>query len=445
MRPHTSKISLTLGCAALLLAPSVWSQTRELGSSGELLDGIAAVVDNGVVLKSELSDSLNFYVQAFRDRQQQVPPAQRSQLPPIAVLERQVLDQLVLREIQLQRADRLGIVVSDDMLNQALANVAGNLGITLDRLPDALAAENIDYATYREDSRKDLILRQLEQRDVLTRIAVTPRELEQCLARNEANQTNEFDYNISHILVGLPTAPTPNDIAAARQKVEEIQNRLEAGEDFAQLAITYSDAQTALDGGSLGWRKGSELPTLFADVVVQMKPGEYSDPIQSGSGFQIVRLNDMRGAERVMVDQVQARHILIAPNEILDDDATKQKIIGIRDQIERGDDFAAVAQSVSEDKLSAADGGDLGWVEPDQFVPEFAEKLKTLPIGKLSEPFRTQFGWHIVEVTDRRSYDSTDERKEQRCQEEIRASKAEEERELWLRRLRDQAFVDERL
>jgi peptidyl-prolyl cis-trans isomerase SurA len=428
-----------------LLCAAAWPQTRELGSTGELLDGIAAIVDEGIVLESELAQRLVIVVDNFRGQQQQLPPEQRTTLPPLAVLERQVLDQLVLREIQLQRAARVGIVVSDDQLNQALANVAANLGITLDQLPATLAAENLDYTMYREDSRKDIILTQLEQRDVLSRIAVTPRELDQCLRRLAANQTNEFDYNVSHILIGLSSGATSEDIRDAERRIEEIRARLDAGEDFAQLALTYSEAQTALEGGSLGWRKGSELPTLFADVVFGMRPGEHSEPIKTGSGFHLVRLNDMRGAERVMVDQVHARHILISPNAILDEDATRQKLLGIREQIVNGDDFGAVALGVSEDTLSGADGGDLGWVSPEDFVPEFAEKLKELQIGQLSEVFRTRFGWHLVEVLERRSHDTTDEVKEQRCQSEVRASKAQEEREMWLRRLRDQAYIDIRL
>ena len=442
----TGRFHTLFAAASLaLLATAAWPQTRELGSSGELLDGIAAVVEDGIVLKSELDASIRIVIENFRRQQTQLPPEQRPQLPPLTVLERQVLDQLVLKEIQLQRADRLGIVVGDDLLNQALANVARNLGLTLEQLPSALAAENIDYIAYRQESREDLVLNQLEQRDVLSRITVTPRELQQCLQRAEANQTSDFDYDVSHILVGLSASATQEEVREAERKIQEISERLDAGEDFAELALTYSEAQTALEGGALGWRKGSELPTLFADVVMRMQPGQHSDPIQSGSGYHIVRLNAVRGAERVMVDQVRARHILIAPNEILDADATRQKLLGIREQIVNGDDFGAVALAVSEDALSAADGGDLGWISPSEYVPEFAETLETLEEGVLSDVFRTRFGWHIVEVTDRRSYDTTEDLKEQRCQSEIRASKAQEEREMWLRRLRDQAYVDIRI
>lgn len=428
--------------AAIWFVPGVDAQDRELGAGGELLEGVAAVVDEGIVLKSELSERLQLVLGNLEQRQAQLPPEQRRPLPPVAIIEQQVLDQLILREIQLQRAQRVGIRVSDDMLNEALSRVAQNLGYTLEELPAVLAAENVNYTAYRDDSRRDLIIEQLEQRDVIARIAVTPRELEQCLINTEASASDAFDYNISHILIGVPANATQQDVEAARTRINEIHGRLEAGEDFARLAVATSQAQTALEGGSLGWRKGAQLPTLFANLVIRMKPGEFSAPIQSTGGFQIVRLNDMRGAERTMVDQLHVRHILLRPNEILDEAAVQQKIIGVRAQIVGGDEFATVAEAVSEDTASAAEGGDLGWISPGDTVPEFEETLATLELNEISQPVKSRFGWHLIEVLDRRSYDTTDEVKRAQCGRQVRAAKAEEERELWARRLRDQAFVD---
>jgi len=396
-------------------------------------------------LTSELQMRTEIVIDSFLGQQAQLPLEQRGQLPLRGVLEDQVLDQLIVKELQMQRAARLGIVVGDDLLNQALANVAEGLGITLDEMPAALAREGIDYEMYRQDSRSDIVLNQLEQRDVYNRISVAPRELDQCLVRSEETQTDNFDYNVSHILIGLSGSASSDDIDEAAAVAEQIQEQLEAGTDFGQLAITYSDSSTALEGGSLGWRKGSQLPTLFADVVVEMESGEVSEPIQSGSGFHIVRLNSMRGGERVMIDQVRARHILMSPNEVLDDDATHQKLLGVYQQILEGEDFATLAVASSEDTVSAADGGDLDWNTPDTFVPEFSEILESLAIGEMSEPVRTRFGWHIIEVTDRRAYDTTDDMKAQRCQQEIRLSKAEEERQMWIQQLRDEAFVEKRL
>jgi peptidyl-prolyl cis-trans isomerase SurA len=423
------------------LAPAS-AQDRELGAGGVLLEGVAAVVDEGVVLKSELAERLDLIVQSLNAQQAQTPPEQRRPLPPVSVIEQQVLEQLIVREIQLQRAERVGITVPDDMLNEALARIAQNLGYTLEELPAVLAAEGVDYTMYRDDSRRDLMIEQLEQRDVIRNISITPRELEQCLASSDASASDAFDYNISHILISVPANATQQDIDAARRRIEEIHDRLEAGEDFARLAVATSDAQTALEGGSLGWRKGAQLPTVFANVVVRMKPGEFSAPIQSTGGFQIVRLNEMRGAERTMVDQLHVRHILLRPNEILDDAAVQQKLLGIRQQIVAGDDFATVAEAVSEDPGSASEGGDLDWLSPGDTLPEFEQAIAALPLNELSQPIRTRSGWHLVEVLGRRSQDVTDEVKRQECARQIRIAKAEEERELWVRRLRDQAFVD---
>ena len=433
---------LAVTAALIQWLPSASAQDRELGAGGELLEGVAAVVDEGVVLKSELAERLDLVVQNLNRQLAEAPPEQRRPLPPVAIIEQQVLDQLVVREIQLQRADRVGINVSDDLLNEALSRVAQNLGYTLEELPAVLAAQNIDYAAYREDSRKDLLIEQLEQRDVIARITITPRELEQCLVDSDASASDAFDYNISHILISVPANATQQDIETARTRINEIHARLEAGEDFGRLAVATSQAQTALDGGALGWRKGAQLPTVFADRVIRMKPGEFSEPIQSAGGFQIVRLNDMRGADRTMVDQYRVRHILLRPNEILDEDAVQQKARGIRAQILGGDDFATVAEAVSEDTGSAAEGGDLGWVSPGDTVPEFEQILTTMPLNEISEPIKSRFGWHLIEVLERRSHDTTDEVKRDQCARQIRAAKAEEERELWVRRLRDQAFVD---
>ena len=419
-----------------------WSQTRELGGTGELLDGIAAIVDNGIVLRSEFNERLGLTINALNRIQLQTPPEQRQAMPALSILEDQVLEQLILHQVQLQRAQRFGIIASDEFLNQVLSGVAEEANLTLEDLPNALAEEGIDYAMYRQDTREQLILDQLQQRDVIAQIIIAPREMELCLSRSEQNASDEIDYNISHILIGLPSSATDNEVNEARKRVEEIYERLQTGEEFSQLAIAYSESQTALDGGALGWRKGVQLPTLFASEVIAMEAGNVSDPIQSGSGFHIVRLNDVRGAETIMIDQIRVRHILLRPNAILDDSAVMQKLVGIRNQIIEGDDFATLAQATSEDPVSAAEGGDLGWVGPGTFVPEFEQQLATLELAELSEPFQTRFGWHIVEVTERRSYDTTEEMKELKCAEQIRSTKLEEERELWLRRLRDEAFVE---
>ena len=451
MTMATTKRTLPIGLAAVLAAAMLTAprhgaaQTRELGGSGELLDGIAALVDEGVVLRSEFEQRVATVADNLMRSQAQLPPEQRGALPPLSVIEEQVLEQLILEQIQLQRANRFGIIVGDEMLNQAMASIAQGVGLTLDQFPQALAVEGIDYARYREETRQTLILEQLRQREVGASIVVAPRDMEMCLAQSTTDEYLNQEYNTSHLLIGISSTATRDEIEQAQAQVNDILERLEAGESFADLAITYSDGQNALEGGSLGWRRGIEMPSLFAELIPNMAPGDHSPPIQSGSGFHIIRLNDVRGVEPVLQDQMRIRHILLRPNELMDAPAVRQRLTSLRDDILAGDDFGAAARSVSEDPVSAADGGDLGWTPRGVFVPEFEQVIDTLEIGQLSLPFETRYGWHIAELLETRTHDTTDEVRELQCVEQVRAGKMEEEQQLWLRRLRDEAFVEIRL
>jgi len=434
------KIRIVTCLAAVLMAAlpqAAPAQTRELSEHGQLLDGIAAVVNDGVVLKSELDSETRRIVQRLQAAGQPVPPP--AQLVP------QVLERLVIQRIQLQRAERVGIRISDETLNAALANIAERNGVSLAKLPEALAAEGIDYGTYRNELRNQLAVEQLRQRDVISRINVSPREIDEYLERQEGRKFANQEFEISQILVSVSPTATQQEIAAARARIEELYRRAQAGEDFAQLAIANSDGQNALEGGKLGWRKGNELPTIFADVVPGLQVGQVSEPIRSNSGFHLVRLDNRRGGEPILQKQVHVRHILMTTNEVLDDQAVRQKLLEVRSQIIGGDDFAAVAKVLSEDPGSAVDGGDMGWTSPDVFVPEFREKVESLPIGVISEPFKTPFGWHIVQVLERRVEDTTEEVERQKAIAAIRNSKLGEESELWARRLRDEAYVEYRL
>jgi peptidyl-prolyl cis-trans isomerase SurA len=361
------------------------------------------------------------------------------------MLEGQVLDQLILEEIQVQRAARVGIEVGDNELNQALAELARSAGMTLEELPTFIEAQGLSYASFREDQRRELAIRALEQVEVVRRIAINPRELEQCLNRAVATQTDDFEYNTSHILLSFDPDGPAAAIDEVEARVRDIARQLDEGADFAQLAVAYSEAQTALEGGSLGWRRGAELPAVLAPDVLRLEVGEHSTPIRSQGAFHIVRLNDMRGAEPAMVDQIRARHILLTTTEVLDNDATEQRMLGIREQIIEGEDFATLAAALSEDSGSAVDGGDLGWMTLDQFDPAFAAMLETLEPGEISPPFRTSFGWHIAEVTDSRRYDMTEDLRAQNCRQQIGNRMVVEEREIWRRRLRDQAFIEKKI
>jgi peptidyl-prolyl cis-trans isomerase SurA len=439
VRPIGFAVVLAVALLALALCapPALHAQTRDLGASGELLDRVAATVNEGVVLQSELDEQVFLIAQRLRQ--------QSLELPPQNVLRQQVLERLVMQELQMQRADRAGIKVSDETLNNALKDVAQRNNLPLDQLPAALASQGIDYASYRDTIRKELTLQILRQRDVIARINVSPRELEQFLEKQSKLPSEANEYNVSHILIAVPQAATPEQLEDAAKRANEVYERASKGDDFARLAVQYSNSQTALEGGSLGWRKGPELPTFLAELVARLSPGQVSEPLRTPSGYHLVRLNELRGQTQTMVDQVKARHILMKPTELQDDATVQQKLVAIRERIVKGEDFGAIAQVVSEDPGSATDGGDLGWTGPGTFVPEFERTLAALQENEISQPFRTQFGWHIVQLLGKRQFDNTDELRRQRAFAQLRESKADEETELWLRRLREEAYVEYKL
>ena len=419
---------------ALLLSTLAHAQTRDIGVHGEMLDRIAAVVNDGLVLKSELDAQMDAVTKRLQE--------QKVELPSQSVLKQQVLDRLILQEIQAQHAKRVGLTVSDEQLNSALQEIAGRNKIPFDQLPTALAAQGVDYKQYRESMRKELVLSTLRQRDVIAHINVTPRELEQFLARQQTSAAND-EFNVSHILLSLPAAATPQQLEEITHKAKDLAARASSGEDFGQLAIANSNSQTALDGGQLGWRKSAQLPQFILDLVSKMKPGEVSAPVRTPSGFHIVRLNERRSGEaQVIINQIHVRHILMKTNDLDDDETVRQKLSKLRDRILKGEDFAGMASTTSADPGSAPDGGDLGWSGPGTFVPEFDKAIADLKVDEITEPFKTRYGWHIVQMLGTRIYDSTDDVRRQRAFAAIRESKADEETELWVRRLRDEAFVE---
>jgi peptidyl-prolyl cis-trans isomerase SurA len=419
---------------AMLLSTVTQAQTRDIGVHGEMLDRIAAIVNDGLVLKSELDSQMDAVTKRLQE--------QKVELPSQSVLKQQVLDRLILQEIQAQHAKRVGLTVSDEQLNSALQEIATRNKIPFDQLPTALSAQGVDYKQYREAMRKELTLSTLRQRDVIAHINVSPHELEQFLTRQQTAAAND-EFNVSHILLSLPEAATPKQLEEISQKAQDLASRASKGEDFGQLAIANSNSQTALDGGQLGWRKGTQLPQFILDLVTKMKPGDVSEPVRTPSGFHIVKLNERRSGEAlVIVNQIHVRHILIKPNELDDDETVRQKLSKLRDRILKGEDFAGLASTNSADPGSAPDGGDLGWSGPGTFVPEFDKAVADLKVNEISQPFKSRYGWHIVQMLGTRTYDSTDDVRRQRAFAAIRESKADEETELWLRRLRDEAFVE---
>jgi peptidyl-prolyl cis-trans isomerase SurA len=410
---------------------------EDLSETGEFLDGVAAIVNEGVVLKSQLYSEIS----VIRKRAQQ----QGFQLPPANVLEEQILERLILTEIQLQRADQIGLAISDQMLNESIAMMAQQSGIPFDEMPAALAADGVDYADFRRGLRDEITLEQLRRIMVGQEIDVSDREIEQCITDLEDNVVVNSSWNLSHILVNLPDGATAAQIEETRQRALNIYEQIMDGADFGEMAIRYSQSDTSLRGGSLGWIEGQQIPSFFVDVLTGMEAGDVSKPFRTSSSFHIVKVNELKSAiERSEVNQTKARHILITPNEIIDDATARQQLENALERIEAGEDFGELAKLLS-DGPTAPVGGDLGWSDPGSFVPEFEQVMNDLEIGEISEPFRSPFGWHIVEVLERRVYDNTEDLKRRNCDARIRNSKMEDETQLWMRRLRDEAFVVKRI
>jgi len=410
----------------------------ELSETGQFLDGVAAIVNEGVVLKSELNRQTDLIIQRATE--------QGIELPPAHILLEQVLERLIVEEIQLQRAERIGIQVSDQRLNTAISSVAEQAGLAFEELPQVLAKDGVNYGEYRRDMRRQMILEQLRQIEVTGRISVSPREIQQCLADLEDNIVVNSSYNLGHILISISESASAEQIAVAEEEANLVYSRLEEGADFGQLAIRYSDSGTGLEGGDLGWRDGSQLPTIFSDVVGDMSIGDYSKPIRTVSGFHLVKILDLRSVnQKSEIQQSMVRHILITPDEIIDEETARQQLEDAVERIKGGEEFGEVAKLLTDDSASANAGGEMGWTSPGTFVAEFEEVVNNLELGVLSEPFRSRFGWHIVEVTDRRIYDNTEELKEQGCVQRVQNGKLSNEAELWARRIRDEAFVDSRI
>ena len=410
----------------------------ELSETGEFLDGIAAIVNEGVVLKSQFIEQMETI--SKRAAEQELP------LPPANVLEEQVLERLILSEIQLQRAERIGLQVSDAMLNDSITRIAEQNGARFEDMPLLLAQDGIKYAEFRRSLRDEITIEQLRRIEVGQRINVSEREIEQCIADLEGNVVVNSEYELSHIRLSFSDTASAEEIKEVEDLANEIYRQLQEGADFREMAVRYSAGDTALEGGSLGWMQGQQVPTLFADVLGDMSAGDVSRPLRAASSFHLVKIDDMRSAvERSEVKQVKVRHILITPNEIIDDATAKQRLDEAFEKIQSGEDFAEQAKLLSDDPGSANLGGDLGWAGPGTFVPEFEQVVEASEIGSVSEPFRSQFGWHILEVLDRRVYDNTEDLKERNCDLRIRNSKMAEETQLWMQRLRDEAFVDPRI
>jgi len=401
------------------------------------LDRIIAVINDDVVMKSELDEKVRTVKTQLNE--------QGTALPPISILEKQVLDRLILTKLQIQMAENTGIRVDDESLNRTISNIAAENKLSLAQFREILEADGYSYQKFREDIRHEILTSRLRQRQVDNRITVTEREIRNFLDNKEHQGEIETEYSLAHILVATPEGISAAERDDSKKVADKILGDLKNGGDFAQLAATYSDGQDALDGGKLGWRKAGQVPTLFAESVADMQKGDVSNVIRSSSGFHIIKLLDVRSTEQHVVTQTNARHILIRTDELISDADANNRLILLTNRLKGGDEFADLARGHSNDTVSAADGGSLGWVSPGDLVPEFESAMNALAPGEISAPFKTQFGHHIVQVLERREHDSTEDVKRAKAREAIRRRKMEEAHQNWLREMRDDAYVEYRM
>lgn len=403
------------------------------------LDRIVAVVNDDVVMESELRERVRSIRGQIQESGQSMPPTRE--------LEREVLDQIVLNKLQLQLAENSGIRVDDETLNRAISEIASRNQLTLSQFRQILEQDGYDFESFRQNIRDEMIIARLRQRHIENRITVTDFEINNYLATQQFKEQSggEEEYRLSHILIAVPEGASDAEIEQRRFIAEKVLEDARAGRDFAELAVDVSDGLQAQEGGDLGWRKQDQLPSLFRGEVQGMSEGDVTDIIENPSGFHIVQLTEVRSGGQQVVSQTRARHILIRPNELNPDEKVRLRLDQLRQRIQGGTDFGELARAHSDDTLSAVEGGDLGWLSPGDLVPEFEQMMNTLEPGEISVPFQTDFGWHIVELLDRRDHDSTEEIRRAQAREAIRQRKVEEAMESWLREVRDEAYVEYRL
>lgn len=400
----------------------------------ETLDKIIAVVESDVILERELQKEVSAVTQRIE--------AGKAQMPPEYILRKQVLEKMIIDKLQRQLAERAGITVSEEMLNNSAADIAQRNNMNLEQFRAELEGQGIPYKNFLENMRNEIIINQLRGREIGGRIKVTDREVDHYMETQEKIGEEAVQYRLGHILIAVKEAASATEIQKAQAKADEIVKKLRAGQDFTKTAISESQDGNALKGGDLGWRTLGDIPTLFVDGVKKMTEGEVSDPIRSPSGFHIIKMLELKGLDNHMITKTKVRHILIKTNELVDDAEAKKRLLALKTRIADGDDFAALARAHSDDKGSALKGGSLDWVGPGDLVKPFEEAMSKLSPNEISEPIQTQFGWHLIQVLDRENKDNSAEYKKNLVKDAIRKRKIEEETELWMRRLRDEAFVE---
>ena len=408
----------------------------------EYLDSIVAIVEDDVILNSEL------HRESASIKQRMV--AANAQLPPDNILHRQVLEKLIVDKLQRLLAIRSGIKITEDNLNAAIGDIAQRNNMNIAQFKQELNSQGMGYQDFEDNVRHEIIINQLRGREISQRVSVSDREVEHYLETQGGFVDKNARYHLGHILISVPEAASASEIQQAQQQADQLAEKLRQGLNFKQAAMKSSSGGAALQGGDMGWRTLSQMPSLFVDSAKIMVVGDISKPIRSPRGFHIIKLLALDGQARPtpsrsakqMITETQTRHILIKINELVDDKEAQRRLLSLKSRIRDGASFEALARANSDDKGSAIKGGELGWVTPGALVAPFEETMNKLAINELSEPVQTQFGWHLIQVLDRKEKDNSEQFKKEQIREEIRHRKIEEETELWLRRLRDEAYVE---
>ncbi len=402
--------------------------------SSNSIDRIVAVAEEDVILESELEQSIRGVREQVR--------ARGGAMPSEELLRQQVLDRMVLNKLQVQRALGTGIRVSDSDVDQALGTVAQQNNITILDLRQTLEADGYDFSDFRDELRDELLISRLRDRVADSLPEITDTEIEILLA---SDRFGGAQYNLSHILIGVGDGATPSEVQAAQDEVRDVYDRLNNGLEFTAAAISYSDSQDALDGGNIGWRDLNTMPTVFASAIENIGPGEFSQPIRSPAGYHILYLNDVRDESVVMVEEAKVRHLMVSTSELVSPEEAHEHIMEMKNELESGASFDDMARDHSDDKLTSNLGGDMGWIQPNQYGPRFKQIIDSLGNGQISEPFQDQSGWHLVMLEDKRESDVTDLALRNRAREAIHSQKAEAEYDRFVRQLRDESYVDIRL
>lgn len=418
---------LTIGPASAVPAPP--TQVTDI-------DRIIAVVNNDVITANELDSRM-------AETKQQLA-TQQIKLPPDDVLRRQLLERLVIEQIQVQLATQTGIRVTQLDVEQAIRTIANRNNMSVDALYDTVQRQGFDRASYHEQIRNQMAIQQLVEREVTSQVSVSESEVSNFLENRQTLAQGDSEYNLSHIYIPIPESPTPEQINTAKTRADEVQRKVKSGEDFARAAVTYSQGPDALKGGAIGWKSAGQLPEIFVATLAKLRPGDVSEVLRGPNGFHILLLNDRRGGATTeeAVQETRVRHILLRPSEIQSLDDARNTLVQLRRRVTDGEDFAVVARAASEDTVSAANGGDLGWVRPKQLVLAFEQAMNALEPGQLSEPIRTPFGVHLIQVLERRQLTVAGERARLTARNQIHARKADDRYEQWMRQLRDEAYVE---